>query len=367
MPDDVENVRGRGRVDPRVELLAAYCARFIVIAIVGLAVLWLVRELRVVAAAVVVALILTRILSPVAGWLRHRGWRPGLAAMASLVAFILVLAGLVAAITPVVMDEADSLGPTMEEAVDQIEDWLVEDSPFDVDRNTLERLRERGRTGIDRLLNVSGETLIDGASIAGEILTAVLLAFVLTFFMLREGGRFVTWLLGWFRAPRRASLRRAADQGWETLASYLRGVAILGVVESIIMGLTLLLTGAGLVAPVMLVTFLLAFIPIVGAIVAGLIAVLVALVTANVWAAVIVAVVAIVVQQLDNDLLAPVIYGRALALHPVVILLSLAAGGALFGLVGTILAVPVVAVATNMAKVLWPRRPVDEVGDAATQ
>lgn len=137
--------------------------------------------------------------------------------------------------------------------------------------------------------------------------------------------------------------------------------------ESIIIGLTLLLTGSGLVAPVMLLTFLLAFIPIVGAIAAGVIAVLVALVTAGLWAAVIVAIVAIVVQQFDNDLLAPVIYGRALALHPVVILLSLTAGGGLFGLVGTILAVPVVAVLTNVVKVLAPRRPVEEVGEPVTQ
>jgi predicted PurR-regulated permease PerM len=63
-----------------------------------------------------------------------------------------------------------------------------------------------------------------------------------------------------------------------------------------------------------------------------------------------------------------VIYGRALAMHPVVILLSLVAGGALFGLGGTILAVPVVAVATNMAKELWPRRdaPRDASSDAAS-
>lgn len=377
--NDFEPVPTRARVDPRIDLLAAYSIRLIVIGVVGLAVLWLLRELRVVVAAVIVGVILTRILAPVAAWLRRHGWRPGLAAITVLVGFLLALAGLAAALTPVVADEVDSLGPTLDEALVQIEDWLVEDSPFDVDRAALDRLRDRAETAVERMLDVSGETLIDGATVAGEILAATLLALVLTFFMLREGTRFVDWVLGWFRPERRARLRQASDQGWATLAGYLRGVAILGFVEALIIGLALLLTGAGLVAPVMLVTFLLAFIPIVGAIVAGVIAVLVALVTANVWAAVIVGAVVIVVQQLDNDLLAPVIYGRALALHPVVILLSLTAGGALFGLVGTILAVPVVAVAANVVKVLWPRRPpdgeggeggegvVDEAGAPATQ
>ena len=98
-----------------------------------------------------------------------------------------------------------------------------------------------------------------------------------------------------------------------------------------------------------LVTFLAAFVPVVGAIVAGVLAVLVALATAGGTGAIVVAVVAFVVQQLDNDVLAPVVYGRALELHPVVILLAILAGGSAFGLVGSFLAVPVVAVVVNVA------------------
>ena len=106
----------------------------------------------------------------------------------------------------------------------------------------------------------------------------------------------------------------------------------------------------------MVLTVLAAFVPIVGAIVAGTIASLVALVTAGAVPALIVAAVALVVQQLDNELLAPVIYGRAVQLHPLVVLLGIAAGGSLFGVVGTFLAVPVLAVTINAA---------DELRDAA--
>ena len=112
-------------------------------------------------------------------------------------------------------------------------------------------------------------------------------------------------------------------------------------------GITLLLVGSSLVVPVMIITFLAAFVPIVGAVFAGVVATLVALATAGTIPALIVAGVAIVVQQLDNDLLAPVIYGRAIRLHPLVILLGIAAGGALFGFVGTFFAVPFLAVALN--------------------
>ena len=97
----------------------------------------------------------------------------------------------------------------------------------------------------------------------------------------------------------------------------------------------------------MVLTFLAAFVPIVGAVAAGVAAVLVALVTAGTVPALIVAAVALVVQQLDNELLAPLIYGRAVQLHPLVVLLGIAAGGSLFGLVGTFFAVPVLAVGLN--------------------
>jgi predicted PurR-regulated permease PerM len=165
--------------------------------------------------------------------------------------------------------------------------------------------------------------------------------------MLRDGERFTEWMLRQAPRARRPQLHAAADRGWEVLGGYLRGAALLGVVEALIIGFTLLVGGAGLVAPVMILTFVAAFVPIIGAVTAGIVAVLVALVTGGIGTAIAVGVVALVVQQLDNDILSPWIYGRALALHPVVILLSVVAGGALFGIAGTLLAVPVVAVGIN--------------------
>jgi predicted PurR-regulated permease PerM len=135
---------------------------------------------------------------------------------------------------------------------------------------------------------------------------------------------------------------------------------MLGIVEATIIGLTLFLAGGELVGPVVIITFLGAFIPIIGAFLAAVIAVLVALVTGGVGTAVIVAIVAFVVQQLDNDLLAPLIYGRALSLHPVSVLLSVVAGGALFGFAGTVLAVPIVAVVVNVSKELRAAPPSDQ-------
>jgi predicted PurR-regulated permease PerM len=343
------------RVHPLVATLAAYSWRLIAIGVVALGVIWLLGRLRLVLIPVVVALFVVRGLAPVAGWLRRHRWRPGFAALGAIIAGLAVMAALAAAVVPSVASEFDSVGPTVTQALDDIEDWLVDDSPFDVSRESIDRFRERTGERADELLRESNGQVLDSATLAAEVLTGLLLALLLTFFMLRDGRRFVDWAIAKAPTERRSALARAAERGWTTLGGYLRGAALLGLVEAITIGLALFLAGGSLVVPVMILTFVAAFVPIAGAIVAGAVAVLVALVTGGVTAAVIVAIVALVVQQLDNDLLAPVIYGRALALHPVVILLSVVAGSALFGIAGTMLAVPVVAVSINVAKELRAR------------
>lgn len=370
-PDDTDRTTDRTRVHPTVERLAAYSWRLIVIGIVGWAVLWTISRLRLVLIPVVVALFLSRGLAPVARWLQNHRWSPGLAAVTTLVGFFLVLAGFGAAIAPALAGELDSLGPTITEALDDVEDWLVEDGPFDISRESIDRLRARTGERVDNFFRDRDGQVLDSATLAAEVFAAALLAVILTFFMLRDGRRFTSWVLSKAPVERQVALRRAADRGWATLGGYLRGAALLGVVEAITIGLALLLSGGGLVAPVMIITFMAAFIPILGAIVAGVIAVLVGLVTGGVATAVIVAVVALVVQQLDNDILAPVIYGRALNLHPVTVLLSVTAGGALFGLAGTLLAVPVVAIALNVTDELRfgerPRPDRTEAGPDSTE
>jgi putative heme transporter len=339
-------------VPPTLNRLAAYSWRLIAIGVVVVAGVWLISRLRLALIPVVIALFLSRALAPVSMWLRSHRWPGALAAATTMLGFFLVIAGLLAAITPAIADEVDSLEPTVTQALDDVEDWLVDDSPFDVSRGTIDRLRERTGERVDGFFRESDSGLLDRSTLAAEVLAAALLALILTFFMLRDGQRFVDWSLRQLPFRHRANVHRAARGGWFALGGFLRGAAMLGLVESITIGLTLFLVGGDLVVPVMILTFMAAFVPIVGAVAAGVLAVLVALVTAGVVPALIVAGVAFAVQQLDNDILAPVIYGKALDLHPVTILLSLAAGTSLFGFAGTLLAVPVVAVSVNVVKAL---------------
>jgi predicted PurR-regulated permease PerM len=352
-------------VHPIVERLAAYSWRLIVIGIVLLASLWLVQRLSPVLIPVVIALFLTRFLAPVSNWLRARRWRPGLAALATMLAFFVLVAGAAAVIVPSVVDDADSLGPTLTEALDDMEDWLVEDSPFDVSRESVDRLRANaGQRLVDLFRSYDG-AVVDGATLLAEAVAGLFIALLVTFFMLRDGDRAMAWTYERAGPGRDERIRRGAEAAWWTLGGYLRGAAILGLLESIVIGFTLFVAGGRLVGPVALLTFFAAFVPIVGAIAAGVVAVLVGLVTGGLGTGIVVGIVALVMQQLDNDLLAPIVYGRALRLHPVVVLLSVVAGGALFGIAGTILAVPVVAVAVNVTGEVAANGPREVRGSAS--
>jgi predicted PurR-regulated permease PerM len=261
-----------------------------------------------------------------------------------MIGFLLLLGAVMAVVGVAVANQFADLGPTGSEGVDGLERWLVEDSPFDLDQARVDRFRAEASRSAGQLLRASGGALASGAAVAAEVVLGLVVGLIITFFALKDGERFVSWVRRQLPEHRRELAGRLASRSWRTLGGYLRGCALLGLVEGATIATALTLVGAELAVPMALITFLAAFVPVVGAIVAGVLSVLVALATAGVVPAVVVAGVALVVQQLDNDLLAPLVYGRALELHPVVILLAILAGGSAFGLIGSFLAVPVVAV-----------------------
>lgn len=328
---------------PTLLRAAATSACLLVIAAAGWLVLVVLDQLTLVIFPLVVTLYLTRILAPGAKRLRSRGMHPAAAAGVTLGSALLLVAAFIALIAPPLVDEFSDLGPTLDRGLGEIEDWLVEDSSFDVTRAEIEETKQTIADRSREIIEESQDSIMRGARLTAAGVAGLILALVLTFFALKEGDRFVGWVDGHVPAPRRHEVRAAGDASWRALGGYLRGAALLGVLEAIVIGGAMALVGSGLVIPVMILTFVAAFVPIVGAVVAGVIAVLVTLAAGGLVPALIVGIVAIVVQQLDNDLLAPWIYGKALQLHPVVVLLAITTGSTLFGFAGTVLAVPLTA------------------------
>ncbi|MDQ2678690.1 MAG: AI-2E family transporter [Actinomycetota bacterium] len=336
-------------IHPTVVRLADYSWRFLVIGAALAVLLWGIGQLSVVALPIAIALLLTRALQPVAAWLHARGLPAALAALAVVLGFLLIVAGATWFIVPSVAGQFDDVRETVTQGIDDLQDWLVEDAPFDLTQDDIDDARE---WLVDRggdLLRSSSSALTSGAFLLASIAAGAVLSLLLSFFMLKDGTKALSWGRSLLPAGRRGVADRLCRRIWQTLGGYLLGSTALGTVEAIAIGVTVWAVGGTLVAPIMILTFAAAFVPLVGAIAAGAVAVLVTLVTAGPTQALIVLIVAFVVQQFDGDLLAPLVYGRALEIHPAVILVVIAAGGSLFGFVGVLLAVPVTAVVINCA------------------
>jgi predicted PurR-regulated permease PerM len=332
---------------------------------VGWAVLKLLNALWVLVLAGAVAMLLGRALDPIARRLRERGWRRGLVASVTLFGFIIVLVSILSLLVPPIVSEFSDLGPTLENAIDDVEDWLVNDSPFDISRRDISDFRDQARERAQDALRSQSGTVVSGTVVVFEVVTGLILSIIATFFLLKDGDKFCDWLLGFVAEERRPLLRRLAGRAWLTLGGYLRGSAMLGLIEGIIIGTTVKLVGGSLAIPVAVITFFAAFVPFAGAVVAGAVAVLVTLVTAGFSKALIVLIVAVLVQQFDNDLLAPIVFGRSLELHPLIVLGAIVAGSTLFGAFGAILAVPISAMTINVLAELHAHAVAEREGEAA--
>jgi predicted PurR-regulated permease PerM len=341
---------------PRTWLRAASDVswRALVVALFVLVVGALLWSVRVVAIPVFVALLLCSALVPLVSRLEARGWRPLLAAWTVLLGFLAVIGALLALAIPPAASQTDAIVEAAASGVDEVETWLVE-GPLHLDRARVSQATENPGERMSEVLRGSSSTIVSGVRTVGEVLAGILLTFILTLLFLKDGRRFQGWVLDHI-PPRHHDVTRAAGtRAFDALGGFLRGAAVLGLAEGVIVGATMAIVGSPLWGPVAVLTFLAAFFPVVGAVVAGAVATLVTLATAGVADALIVLAVVVVVQQLDNDVLAPVIYGRSLSLHPAVILIVLPAGALLGGIAGAFLSVPLTAMAFGVAGELWGR------------
>lgn len=329
--------------------------RALVVAVAVVAVAALLWRLRIVVLPVFVALLACSVLAPLVTGLERRGWRTAVATATVFLGAALAVVAVLALVIPPTVEQLANTGDAVERGLDDVEDWLV-NGPLDLSRAEVRDYTRDPGGKIAELARQSSDTITAGLVVVGETVAGALLAAVLTFLFLKDGRRMQAWGLDHLPGRHHDVVRECAAAAWSALGGFLRGAALLGAVEAVIIGGAVWLVGAPLALPVAVFTFAGAFFPIVGAIAAGALAVVVTLATVGLTKTLIVLAVVIVVQQLDGDLLAPLIYGRSLQLHPAVVLVALTAGGALGGIAGAFLAVPVAGAAVGVGGVLWARR-----------
>ena len=307
--------------------------------LIGLAV----TKLLVIVIPLVIALLLATLFVPVARALERRGFPRALAALTAVAGGLLVLGGTLSVVIPAFVSGIGDLSDTVEQGVRQLGAWLA-GGPLNLTENQINASIDRATNDLSGSGGDVARGVLTGALLATQVAASVILVVFLTFFFVKDGVAMWRWLTSLAAPARRPLVDDVGRRAWQVLTAYVHGVALVATVDAFLIGCVLLLLDIPLALPLIVLTFLAAFFPIVGALVAGAAAVLVALVTQGPAAALIVLVAIVVIQQLEGNVLYPVVVGRQLNLHPVAIVLALGAGAVVAGLAGAFLAVPLAAV-----------------------
>ncbi|WKU03888.1 AI-2E family transporter [Micromonospora sp. HUAS LYJ1] len=302
------------------------------------------------AIAVAVTLFLTALLDPVLLALRRLRVPAALAALLSVLLLLGVLVGVGVLVWNLTAAQFGELSQQLDEGLQRSRDFVTETLP--VSDAQLDKLIGQVRDG----LGGSTPDPVGGARTATEALGSTLLALVLLFFLLKDGRSMWHWVLRRMTGPNRTVAAEAGRVGWRTLGSYSRGTMIIAAIDAIGIGLALVLLGVPLALPLALITFLGGFVPIIGATVAGAVAVLVALAANGPTTALLVLAAVIAVQQVEGNLLEPLIMKRQVQLHPAVILVVVTAGTLIAGIAGAFVSVPIAAVAYRVVDTVQRHR-----------
>jgi predicted PurR-regulated permease PerM len=304
---------------------------------------WVVGKLWGTLLPVVLGLLFATVLWPPTRFLRKHGWPPALAAAVVLVGFLALFSGLIASIAPSVGDQVGELADQTSAGLQDIQVWLS-GPPFNLGEDQVGQAVDDAINSLQENAQSIAGYALTGASVVGNSLLNLVLALVLVFFFLKDGPRWVPWLsaqTGPRAAPHVAAL---SQKTWATLSEFIRQQALVGFIDALFIGLGLLVLGVPLVLPLAVLTFIGGFVPIIGAFVAGAFAVLVALVSVGFTKALVVLAIVVLVQQIEGNILQPIIQGRGFNLHAAVVILAVTAGSQLAGITGAFLSVPVAAI-----------------------
>lgn len=342
--DDSSTVRSDDSEVPHgLRIAAAWAWRLLVLGALAVAIMYILGRIRIVVIPLVIALLLAALLSPVTRWLlRHRVPR-SLAAALALVGGLLAVAATLTLVINQFISGVPDLARNASEGIDQIQNWL-QTGPLHLSDRQLNSVVESGQQWIDENSDTLTSGAVATATTVFEVITGLVLVLFSTFFFLRDGGRIWRFITRLIPVRARRQVAAAGEASWLTLVAYVRATVLVAFIDAVGIGLAVVILGVPLAFPLAALVFLGAFIPIVGATLSGAVAVLVALVGNGPVTALIVLAAVIGVQQLEGHVLQPFIMGRAVAIHPLAVIVAIATGVVLAGIIGALVAVPLVAV-----------------------
>ena len=297
---------------------------------------------------VLLGLIIATVLEPPATWLRMHRVPPLLAAVIVLLVALGLVGGVIAVIAPLVVAQVPALVTSAGGGLGAVQGWLSQ--TFGLGQTQIGAVVQEAVSQLQsQATNIAGTVLTGLTTIASGVIDVVL-ALVLAFLFVKDGYRFLPWMRRQVGSTAGGHLAEVGARAWDRLGGFIRSQAIVGFIDALCIGVGLVVLGVPLALPLAVLTFFGAFIPIVGALTAGILSALIALVSNGFYNALIVVILILAVQQIEGNLLQPLVQGRGLGLHAAVIILAVAGGSSVAGIVGAFLAVPVVAVAAEIAR-----------------
>lgn len=337
-----------------VRIAAAWAWRLGLILLMVGALVWLLSKISFLIIPVMVAALLAGLLAPVVNWLVGERLPKGIAVAITILGFLGVIA---AALTLVGRQLITGFGDLWTEAlagVQQIQGWLA-NGPLQLTSAQIDTYIEEGVAALQN----NSSSILSGAlsfgSTAGHFAAGLVLSLFILIFFLLEGDRIWAFLVRLLPKKARAAGYGAGRRGWASMVSYVRIQMFVAAVDAVGIGVGAAIIGVPLALPLSVLVFLGSFIPVVGALVTGAIAVLLALVANGPVNALIMLIIVLAVQQLESHILQPLVMGKAVSLHPVAVILSVAAGSYLAGIPGALFSVPILAVANTSIRYISAR------------
>jgi predicted PurR-regulated permease PerM len=357
----VTSRKGFDAVPPALRNTAAVAACILVIVAAVGVLIYLALKIASLVMAVISALLLTALVAPVARRVRRLRAPAWVAALTGLLTVLVAVGGSIALVTNQVAAQWEQMRRSLTQGVQRAQARIVSELPIN------ERQLDEVIDGLLNALRRGSPDPVASASMATRVGAAVLIALFLLFFMLKDGRSMWEWVLRLVPEQRREKVDVAGLAGWRALGQYVRGIVLVALVDAVGIGLALVLIGVPFALPLALLTFVAAFVPIIGAVLAGSAAVLIAFVGGGLTDALLVLAAVLAVQQAESNLLQPLIMGRTLHLHPVVVVVAVAAGTLAAGIAGAVVAVPLVAVVYRIARVLAEDDTAPETGPDSTR
>lgn len=325
-----------------MQVAAAWAWRLVALAACGGLAIWLLRYFSEVTVPLSIGVLGTALAIGAVDWLDRHGIPRVLAAM-------LVVIGMLAGFTVIVFligrqfsTQLDDLRANVVDGISQMQEWS-HGAPLHLSDVQLQEAVDRVKNAIAS----SDSAIVSRVTAVGSQLTRFVTGFFIAlfsmFFFLYEGKRIFSWVVALFPRVAQEKAYTSGLTAWTSLTAFVRATVIVAMVDAIGIGVGAWLLGVPLTVAIAVLVFLGGFVPIVGAFVSGIVAVLIALVSQGFWVAVIMLIVVVAVQQLESHVLQPFLMGRFVAVHPLAIIIAIASGFAVAGIVGALISVPLAA------------------------